>query len=65
MNKKYIVTLTDEERRSLRALVSFGKGAAVPGPANRQCGPTQRGDRRLGSRPKRSESQGEMAIQDG
>ena len=28
MNKKYIVTLTDEERRSLRALVSFGKGAA-------------------------------------
>ncbi len=28
MNKKYIVTLTDEERRSLRALVSSGKGAA-------------------------------------
>ncbi len=28
MNKKYVVTLTDEERRSLRALVSSGKGAA-------------------------------------
>ena len=28
MKKKYIVTLTDEERRSLRALVSSGKGAA-------------------------------------
>lgn len=28
MMKKYIVTLTDEERRSLRALVSSGKGSA-------------------------------------
>ena len=28
MKKKYIVTLTDEERRSLRTLVSCGKGAA-------------------------------------
>ncbi len=28
MNKKYVVTLTDEELRSLRALVSSGKGAA-------------------------------------
>jgi len=28
MNKKYVVTLTDEERRSLRGLVSSGKGAA-------------------------------------
>jgi len=28
MKKKYMVTLTDEERRSLRALVSSGKGAA-------------------------------------
>ena len=28
MNKKYVVTLTDEERRLLRALVSSGKGAA-------------------------------------
>ena len=28
MNKKYVVTLTNEERRSLRALVSSGKGAA-------------------------------------
>jgi len=28
MKKKYIVTLTDEERRSLRALVSSGKGSA-------------------------------------
>ena len=28
MKKKYVVTLTDEERRSLRALVSSGKGAA-------------------------------------
>ncbi len=28
MNKKYVVTLTDEERRSLRALVFSGKGAA-------------------------------------
>ena len=27
MNKKYVVTLTDEERRSLRALVSAGKAA--------------------------------------
>ena len=28
MNKKYVVTLTDAERRSLRGLVSTGKGAA-------------------------------------
>ena len=28
MKKKYVVTLTAEERRSLRALVSSGKGAA-------------------------------------
>ncbi len=28
MKKRDVVTLTDEERRSLRALVSFGKGAA-------------------------------------
>jgi len=28
MKKRYIVTLTDEERRSLRAFVSSGKGAA-------------------------------------
>ncbi len=28
MNKKYVVTLTDEERRLWRALVSSGKGAA-------------------------------------
>ncbi len=28
MNKKYVVTLTDQERRSLRALVLSGKGAA-------------------------------------
>ncbi len=28
MKKKYVVTLTDEERRSLRGLVSSGKGAA-------------------------------------
>ena len=28
MKKRYVVTLTDEERRSLRALVSSGKGAA-------------------------------------
>lgn len=28
MNKKYMVTLTDEERRSLRSLVSSGRGAA-------------------------------------
>ena len=28
MKKSYVVTLTDEERRSLRALVSSGKGAA-------------------------------------
>ena len=28
MKKTYVVTLTDEERRSLRALVSSGKGAA-------------------------------------
>ena len=28
MKKKYIVTLTDEERRLLRTLVSTGKGAA-------------------------------------
>ena len=28
MKKRYTVTLTDEERRSLRALVSSGKGAA-------------------------------------
>lgn len=28
MKKKYVVTLTDEERRSLRALISSGKGAA-------------------------------------
>ncbi len=28
MTKKYIVTLTDEERRSLRALVSSGKDSA-------------------------------------
>jgi hypothetical protein len=28
MRKRYTVTLTDEERRSLRALVSSGKGAA-------------------------------------
>ena len=27
MKKKYVVTLTDEERRSLRGLVSSGKGA--------------------------------------
>ncbi len=26
MNKKYVVTLTDAERRSLRGLVSSGKG---------------------------------------
>ncbi len=28
MKKRYVVTLTDEERRSLRRLVSSGKGAA-------------------------------------
>ncbi len=28
MKKRYVVTLTDEERRSLRGLVSSGKGAA-------------------------------------
>ena len=28
MKKRYLVTLTDEERRSLRTLVSSGKGAA-------------------------------------
>jgi len=28
MNKRYVVTLTDEERRSLRALISSGKGSA-------------------------------------
>lgn len=28
MQKRFVVTLTDEERRSLRALVSSGKGAA-------------------------------------
>jgi transposase len=28
MNKRYVVTLTDEERGSLRGLVSSGKGAA-------------------------------------
>lgn len=28
MKKRYVVALTDEERRSLRALVSAGKGAA-------------------------------------
>ena len=28
MKKKYLVTLTNEERRSLRALISSGKGAA-------------------------------------
>ncbi len=28
MKKRYVVTLTDEERRSLRSLVSSGKGAA-------------------------------------
>ena len=28
MKKRYVVTLTDEERQSLRALVSSGKGAA-------------------------------------
>ncbi len=28
MNKKYVVTLTGAERRSLRGLVSTGKGAA-------------------------------------
>ncbi len=28
MKKRYVVTLTDEERRSLPGLVSFGKGAA-------------------------------------
>lgn len=28
MKKRYVVTLTDEEHRSLRALVSSGKGAA-------------------------------------
>ena len=28
MKKRYVVTLTDEERRSLRTLVSTGKGAA-------------------------------------
>ena len=28
MNKKYVVTLTDAERRSMRGLVSTGKGAA-------------------------------------
>lgn len=28
MKKKYFVTLTNEERRSLRALISSGKGAA-------------------------------------
>lgn len=28
MKKRYVVTLTDEERRALRALVSSGKGAA-------------------------------------
>lgn len=27
MNKRYVVTLTDQERRSLRALLSCGKGA--------------------------------------
>lgn len=29
MKKRYLVTLTDEERRSLRWMVSSGKGAAV------------------------------------
>ena len=28
MNKRYAVTLTDEERRSLQALISSGKGSA-------------------------------------
>lgn len=28
MKKRYVVTLTDEERRSLHGLVSSGKGAA-------------------------------------
>ena len=28
MNKRYVVTLTGEERRSLRALISSGKGSA-------------------------------------
>jgi transposase len=28
MNKKYVVTLTDTERRSMRGLVSAGKGSA-------------------------------------
>ena len=30
MKRRYVVTLTDEERRSLRALASSGKGERVP-----------------------------------
>ena len=44
MNKKYIVTLSAEERRELEHLVTTGKGAArkllrALDPAQGRCGP--------------------------
>ena len=37
MNKKYVVTLTDAERRSLRGLVSMGKGGGSEVGARSDC----------------------------